>query len=251
MTMKSISEIKGISPSPLKSTWVHRWETRCKTVTCLSMLVGIVSLKTPWLLLLICLCLFLMVLSMGMTLKQIFFRISWLLPFLLFMSLSLLISGGLPLEQGRIQLVLLLIFKALSALLLMLILFLSQSALDLLTGLASLKVPPVIVTVLFLSWRYLFLFWGKLVEIYRALSARLFKPSVGTGSYRIYGEIIGGMIVKSIDGSEKIYRAMQSRGFNGRIPTGPPKGITSMDILKSSFFFGSMILLHIIEKWRF
>ncbi len=251
MSIKSIHEVGGVPPQPTKSNWIHRWETRTKIITCCLMVFGLVSLKSPPLLMLAWTCLFIMVLSMGMTLKQVLLRISWILPFLLLMSASLLISGGFPPSQERIHLILLLIFKSLSALLLMLILFFSQPIPAFFTGLSHMKLPSALISILFLSWRYLFLFWEKLIQIHRALRARLFRGSLRVDYYRTYGEIIGGMIVKSIDGSDKIYRAMASRGFNGRVPTGNPQKITCGDLLISCGMLFSVILLHIIEKWRF
>ncbi|AKL97239.1 cobalt ABC transport system permease protein CbiQ [Clostridium aceticum] len=249
MALKSIPTIKNSLPSTRKSSWVHSWETRIKASTCIMMTFALVSLKTPELLMLSFALLTLIVLSMGISPKQIIIRIGFFSPFLLLMTVPILVGGGLPISQERLQLALLLLFKSLSALLIMFIMFFSQPMPVLLNGLSHMKLPPFFISIVFLSWRYVFLLWEKLNQFYKALKARLFQPSFHTKSFKIYGEIMGGMVIRSIDSSEKIHKAMLSRGFNGKMPTASPKVITTLDVFKSIFIISSVMFLHIIEKW--
>ncbi|MEW9094131.1 MAG: energy-coupling factor transporter transmembrane component T [Clostridiaceae bacterium] len=251
MALKSIPSIKNAIPTTAKDSWIHHWESRTKTISCIIMVFSLVFLKTPLLLILSFAILTAIVLSMGVSIKQIAIRVVCFLPFLLLMSLPIMIGGGIPPTQERRTLALLLIFKSLNALFIMFIMFFSQPVPVLLNGLAHMKLPSSFITIIFLSWRYVFILSERLSQFYKSLKSRLFQPRFHKNSFKIHGEIMGGMLVKSIDTSEKVYRAMASRGFNGKMPTSKPKRITIIDILKSIFFISSVILLHIIEKWWF
>ncbi|MBU5485736.1 cobalt ECF transporter T component CbiQ [Clostridium sp. MSJ-11] len=251
MTLKSIPSIKNAIPTTTKDSWIHHWESRTKTISCIIMVFTLVFLKTPLLLILSFAILTAIVLSMGVSIKQIVIRVVCFLPFLLLMSLPIMIGGGIPPTQERKTLALLLIFKSLNALFIMFIMFFSQPVPALLNGLAHMKLPSSFISIIFLSWRYVFILSERLSQFYKSLKSRLFQPRFHKNSFKVYGEIMGGMLVKSIDTSEKVYRAMASRGFNGKMPTSKPKSITIIDILKSVLFISSVILLHIIEKWWF
>jgi cobalt/nickel transport system permease protein len=82
-------------------------------------------------------------------------------------------------------------------------------------GLERLGVPRVFVVQLLFLYRYLFVVaneGGKMlrgVEL-RAAGAR----SVG---FRIYGSLVGHLLLRSLDRAERVYRAMVARGFDGDV----------------------------------
>lgn len=229
--------------------WIHRWEPRTKLVTGIIMTFLLVSLRTPRLLIYLYLGMTGLLTSMGFSVKILVKRTIYVFPFLIFMAIPLLIGGGIPPSDERVTLVLLLTFKSLTSLYIMFMIFSSQPIIELLNGLAYMKLPKLFISIVFLSWRYVFLLGEKLSNMYKALIARLFKPSVRKSSLKIYGQVMGGMLIKSIDTSDKVYRAMVSRGFDGTIPTSQPKEIKSMDIVKSVLMISSVLLLILIEKW--
>lgn len=229
--------------------WIHRWEPRTKLVTGIIMTFLLVSLRTPRLLIYLYLGMTGLLTSMGFSVKILVKRTIYVFPFLIFMAIPLLIGGGIPPSDERVTLVLLLTFKSLTSLYIMFMIFSSQPIIELLNGLAYMKLPKLFISIVFLSWRYVFLLGEKLSNMYKALIARLFKPNVRKSSLKIYGQVMGGMLIKSIDTSDKVYRAMVSRGFDGTIPTSQPKEIKSMDIVKSVLMISSVLLLILIEKW--
>lgn len=232
-----------------KDSWVHRWEPRTKLVTAIIMTFMLVTLQTPKLLIYAYFAMLMVLISMGFSLKVIMKRNMYILPFLIFMSVPLLIGGGLPPSQERITLVLLLAFKSWTALYIMFMVFSSQPTAELLNGLAYMRLPEFFISIVFLSWRYVFLLGDKFSTMYKALISRLFKPSVGKDSLKIYGQVMGGMLIKSLDTSDKVYKAMVSRGFDGTIPTSRPREIKAMDLLKSLLMISTVLLLIFIEKW--
>lgn len=248
MEVKTIYEI---SSSHIEDSWLHRWETRTKLATFIVLILGLIYIKTPLLLLLFILCLLLITVSVNYPAKKLIKKTSIVLSFLLLMSLPILLGGGLPISQDRFQFSSLLVLRGLSSIIIMQLLFYSESITSLFNGLGHLKLPTSIISILFLSWRYIYYLFEILLQLNRSLKSRLFKPSFKIASFKIYGQIIGGVLVKSIDASEKIYRAMISRSYNGNVYISHPKEIKITDILKSSFCLSVIVILHIIERLWF
>lgn len=231
------------------NSWGSRWEVRTKIVTCFLSAFGIIALQEPVLLSLAFICLFVCTITMGFSGKFILSKLALLTPFLAIMTLPIILADGIFTSIDGYLFALTLSLKALNALLLMIIMVLSQQLQVFLTGLGHMHLPPFFVSILFLSMRYTFLLWEKLKNFHKFLLARLFKASCHKYTFKIYGDIIGSMLVKSIDRSEKVYQAMISRGFSGTLPVSNPAPITKFDFLKSLSFINFIILLHLIEKW--
>jgi len=54
--------------------------------------------------------------------------------------------------------------------------------------------------------------------LYNAMKVRAFKPTTNVHTYRSYAYLIGMLVLKSYEHSEKIYQAMLCRGFKGKFP---------------------------------
>lgn len=249
MDSNSIPSMENAIDIKNQDSWIHRWEPRSKVVSCTIVVFGLVYLETPELLMGTYLLLILVLLTMGFSIKEIVKKTSYILPFIFLMAIPLLLGGGIPPSSERRTLVLLLAFKALNSLYIMFIMFYSQPTSELLNGLSGMNLPSSFISILFLSWRYIFLLGEKFSKLYRALLSRLFKPSIRHNSLKTYGEVMGGMLIKSIDTSDKVHKAMSSRGFNGAMPTSTPKEIVSLDIIKSILMISIVIALNIFEKW--
>ena len=130
--------------------------------------------------------------------------------------------------------------------LLMMMMIYSQRVQLLFNGIGSMHLPDKLVSVLFLSWRYAFLIWEKLSQTHKALHSRLFQGGMKLRTYQTYGEIIGGLFVKSIDGSDRVYKAMISRGYTGRSVVAEAQKITALDVVKSMAMLISVAALYFI-----
>ncbi|ABR46751.1 cobalt transport protein [Alkaliphilus metalliredigens QYMF] len=232
-------------------SWGRNWETRTKIMTCFMTAFGLIGLDKLSLLIFSFSLLLLIVISMGFSIKYILSKLVLLLPFLALMSVPLIIGPGFPVTNDRFVFPLILTLKALSVSLLMFIMILSQPLQQFLNALSHMHLPPFFISILFLSWRYTFVLWDTLKNTQSALVSRLFNTSFRKRTFKTYGEVMGGILIKSIDRSEKLYRAMIARGFSGRISSSKPQSITRWDIIKSFLFVGVIISLNIIEKWWF
>ena len=82
-------------------------------------------------------------------------------------------------------------------------------------GLEQLGVPRVFVMQLLFLYRYLFVVADEGLKMMRGVELR----SGGRRSLhlRVYGSLIGHLLLRSMDRAERVYRAMVARGFDGEI----------------------------------
>lgn len=82
-------------------------------------------------------------------------------------------------------------------------------------GLEQLGVPRVFVMQLLFLYRYLFVVADEVLKMRRGVELR----SGGARSLRlrVYGSLVGHLLMRSMDRAERIYRAMVARGFDGEV----------------------------------
>lgn len=84
-------------------------------------------------------------------------------------------------------------------------------------SLRTLRVPKVYVLTLDMCYRYIFLFTGLVKDFYMAKKSRSIKTLPLIEEQKWVGGRIGYTLIKSLNMSEKVHKAMISRGFNGDI----------------------------------
>ena len=112
-------------------------------------------------------------------------------------------------------------------------------------GLERLGVPRVFVTQLLFLYRYLFVVADQGARMMRGVELR----SAGTRSLglRVYGSLIGHLLLRSMDRAERVYRAMCARGFDGEIRV---LGRSSFGARDWFFVFGWMLFLAAARTWN-
>jgi cobalt/nickel transport system permease protein len=85
-------------------------------------------------------------------------------------------------------------------------------------ALYRLKVPENLVQLLLFTVRYIDVLKDEYQRSRTAMKARGFRPANTRHSYRSFGYLVGMMLVKAMERSERILQAMKCRGFNGRWP---------------------------------
>ncbi|UNC93114.1 energy-coupling factor transporter transmembrane component T family protein [Candidatus Contubernalis alkaliaceticus] len=230
------------------NTWGRAWDTRAKTAAALLFVFGVVSLNTPVLVLAALFFALISALLMGLSFSFLMKKLLLLVPFLALMSVPIILGGGLPPAMDRYYFAALLSLKALASMTAMIVMLVTQPIEEFLEGLYHLKVPYIIITVLFLAYRYTFLFMQEIKSIQRALASRLFSGGIHINALKVYGELSGGLFIKSVDRSEHVYRAMSSRCFQGKMPVSSPSPITSMDMIKTIVTVFVVVFLIVIEQ---
>lgn len=91
---------------------------------------------------------------------------------------------------------------------------------DLVDALRELRLPRVLVAIVSFMYRYLAVLADEASRMLRARDARSADPTGrGGGSIRlratVTGRLVGGLFLRAYERSERIYAAMQARGFEG------------------------------------
>jgi cobalt/nickel transport system permease protein len=88
---------------------------------------------------------------------------------------------------------------------------------DLLRGFERLRMPRVLVSIMGFMIRYLDVVIGELQRMRIALRSRGYEPR-GIGEARALAAVAGTLFIRSYERGERVYLAMLSRGFDGRMP---------------------------------
>jgi cobalt/nickel transport system permease protein len=115
-------------------------------------------------------------------------------------------------------------------------------------GLERLGVPTVFsVQVLFL-YRYLFVLAAEGARMVRARALRSFGAR-GQG-LRIYGQMLGSLLLRTLDRAQRIHLAMCCRGFDGHVRTLGALRLRPADVLFVTVSVGAFILLRTVNLPR-
>lgn len=78
-----------------------------------------------------------------------------------------------------------------------------------------LKVPVKLVHLFMMTVRYIDVLHHEYLRLRLAMRARCFKPRLNGHTLRTLGNLVGILLVRSVDRSERIMAAMKCRGFKG------------------------------------
>ena len=116
-------------------------------------------------------------------------------------------------------------------------------------ALLQLKVPRVFVVQLLFMYRYLYVLLEEFIRTMRAHSLRSFQ---GKGvKIKVWGSLLGQLLLRTIDRAQRIYQAMLCRGFDGQIRLIGQQNLVGVDIAYcigwSTFFI--VVRLVNISQW--
>jgi cobalt/nickel transport system permease protein len=105
---------------------------------------------------------------------------------------------------------------------------------DLLWALRELRVPRPLVNIVGFMYRYLFVLADEATRLMRARAARAATGPQKSGSSifwrgRVAGGMVGSLMLRAFERSERIYDAMVARGFKGEILSLAPPSMTDLD----------------------
>jgi cobalt/nickel transport system permease protein len=81
---------------------------------------------------------------------------------------------------------------------------------------SHLWVPGKIVHLFFFCFRYVHVIHKEYHRLVNAMKVRGFKPGTNMHTYWTYAYLVGMLLVKSFDRSQRILAAMKCRGFKGK-----------------------------------
>jgi len=83
-------------------------------------------------------------------------------------------------------------------------------------ALSHLRVPGKLTHLLLFTVRYLDVLHREYLRLRAAMKTRGFRPRMDRHTYRSFGYLVGMLLIRSLDRSERITAAMKCRGFRGR-----------------------------------
>lgn len=151
---------------------------------------------------------------LSFTLRRLKAVVLFLLPFLALLPLTHPVSWQQGLERGGV-----IFIKGLAMVLTIVPMFGTTPFNVSMKALVRLKVPQRLVTMILFAYRYLFVFAEEFRTMQQALQARGFKPGSNGRTFRSLGNLVGLMVVRAFERTERIYQAMMARGFKDRFGT--------------------------------
>lgn len=124
--------------------------------------------------------------------------------------------GRLRVSLGGLQRALSISLKSTAIVLLVISLLGTSTVFSLAHALSHFRLPKKLLYLFFLSYRYIYVIGVEYRRLRDAMRVRAFKPGTNIHTYRSYGYLIGMLLIRSFERSERIYHAMLCRGFQGR-----------------------------------
>jgi len=107
------------------------------------------------------------------------------------------------------------LIKSFLCILLVTSLLLSSDEMELLGGLRKIHLPPILVSIIYLMYRYAFLIIEEFRTGQMAIRSRVFKRCSYSTVNKKLTHLMSNLFIKSLDRAENIYKSMESRGFDG------------------------------------
>ncbi len=211
----------------------HRWDVRFKIVALLGFAFLVVATRSPWSALIAVLlsltAVFVAKLPLRRSLQRLLAISGFLSMFLLIMPLTavtrpgdtLLIFGHLDwlsFNLRGLQLALAIAGKACAVALLMEPLLATASLPRTVEGLTRLGVPEKVGQMILLAHRYIFVFIEESRRMMVGMQVRGFQRRGNVETLRVMGNFLGMLFVRSFERTQRVYDAMQARGYQGRFP---------------------------------
>jgi cobalt ECF transporter T component CbiQ len=127
------------------------------------------------------------------------------------------VFGGFAVTEQGLRTAALLVLRVETAVTLTTGLVLCTRWAHILKSLRAVRMPAEVITMLTMTHRYIFLFIETANQMFESRQSRMIGALSGAEQRRVASRTAGVLLSKSIDLSEEVYLAMQSRGFRGDI----------------------------------
>jgi cobalt/nickel transport system permease protein len=231
---------------------IQRWDPRVKTAALGVLIVTIALLKTIPMAAAALVIGAAIVLISALPLHFVSHGLSFILVFLVpfFLILPFSYPGqaafhvlGLPFAWEGLRLAALIFMKALAIVLITFSAF-GSSRFDVsMLALQRLKCPKVIVQMLLFTYRYTFVFLDEMRRMYTAMRARGFIERTDRRTLRVLGHFVGTLLVHSFERTERVYKAMLSKGYQGELHSMVEFQSNGVDFIKAAVVLALVVAL--------
>ncbi len=180
-------------------------------------------------------------------------RLGLALPFVIVVGLSVpflapggraivVLPGNLVVSHEGLWLFVSIVVKAALCITALNLLGATTSSEELLAALGHLRFPPLLLTVLALTARYLLILQGEAQRMMRAADARGRGRSL-LGRARTAGAMVGSLFLRSYERGERVGQAMAARGFDGTLPVANRTRFAGRDAAVALLFVATIVTL--------
>ncbi|MFA4915251.1 MAG: cobalt ECF transporter T component CbiQ [Syntrophales bacterium] len=118
-------------------------------------------------------------------------------------------------------------------------------------ALVHFKIPDKLVHLFFFFYRYISVLHEEYRKLKNAMAIRSFRPGTNVHTYRTYGYLVGMLLVRSYERSQRIHRAMLCRGANGKFHIMSHFRLKKADILFGLTMFVITFMIWFIGWYSF
>jgi cobalt/nickel transport system permease protein len=232
---------------------VHRLDPRVKILSVFLAIIIIVSepLGELFHFLFYFIIIALLVVLSRVPLKYLLMRCLIVSPFILmaaaFLPLSRMLSPELQPDYSGYsvyQASLTILFKAYSAVILLVLLTSTEKFQRLLLGIRKLKMPRLIGVISALMYRYIFLLTDEVLKTTRARESRT-PGKLKISKVKVYGNQMAMIFIRSWERAHRVYDSMLSRGFNGEFPDTRTLHLSRNDVFLPVIFVGILLVIRL------
>ncbi len=245
------SEIYGVENTASENSIVHKLNTTVKlifTVVFVCLLVSVPKYDVTKSVIM-CIPVLMLYILADISIMQSFKRIWAVFVFLMFMCIgnmlfntgSFAVLGGFTVTYGMLSAAVLLL-KGVSSVLMTTLLIESTGMEKLCSALLRLHFPNIFVTELLLTYRYIFVLLRETKTLKDAYSLR--APKDRGLHFKVWGTLVGQLLIRSIDRANEVYNSMVLRGFSGAGIYVCKEGIRAADII---FIIASTVILCVLR----
>lgn len=116
---------------------------------------------------------------------------------------------------------------------------------DLLKGAEKLYIPRIFLMMLSFMYRYIFVLIGEAMRMRRAWESRYFGGRI-IAQVKVFANFIAMLFIRAFERGERVYIAMCSRGFEGKINTLNLLQIRLLDICFAAVFFTILLIIKLL-----
>ncbi|MBW2091814.1 MAG: cobalt ECF transporter T component CbiQ [Deltaproteobacteria bacterium] len=206
------------------SSFIHRLDPRVKVITAILFSV-VVAISDRFIVLSAAMAAALVLIILaGLNLKRVGYRIIIVNSFILILWLFLPFSfpgetifniGPFKASLEGIIYALSITIKSNAIILSVIALLATSSIFALVHALRHIWIPDKLVQLFFFTFRYFHVMHQEYLRLRGAMRIRCFKPRTNFHTYKSLAYLMGMLLVRSFDRSERIYQAMTLRGYQG------------------------------------
>ena len=126
--------------------------------------------------------------------------------------------GFLTLYENGVQKFLLINVKAVLALFMSILITTTTDMMLLLKGMEKFRIPKLVIAIVSFMYRFIFLLIDEVERMILGFQSRYFRLSF-LKRIKLYADMIAVLFIRTFERGERIYLAMESRGFRGEIYT--------------------------------